>query len=423
MRLFSALIVLTLTSAAFAQNSPQPALKSVTVPITLDHDRIVVDVYLPLPDGSSKRIRGWIDNGDPELRMSQRAAKLMGLTMACDSNSNSCLARAPHEIRIGDMPISLDAVKEAQISRYADADESLMSPGMSAEIKIPSSILRNHDVLINFPDREFTIGQPGTLNFKGVTSKMLVDADTGLIQVPSKLENKNYNFVLDLGTPVTFLSGEGFTSMVVAHPNWPRMVGAVGPANMWGGTDEVKWELMRLERLQFGPLHLTSVPVIAWPDPWQKLFHLHEKMSPAGLLGTDVLLNYRVGLDYRRSTAYFDIGSTFKLPEFDVVGLILRPDPSTHFIIMGVANIGDQPSVPTGDDGVQVGDQLVAVDSTPVADSTIGQVWSLLEGSPGQERKLTIERDGRQIKVVAKVQHFLAEAEEDQSAGKSGKKK
>jgi hypothetical protein len=33
----------------------------------------------------------------------------------------------------------------------------------------------------------------------------------------------------------------------------------------------------------------------------------------------------------------------------------------------------------------------------------------MLEGMPGQERKLTLERGGNQFTVVAKVQHFLGE--------------
>src|SRR5947207_14372372 len=44
----------------------------------------------------------------------------------------------------------------------------------------------------------------------------------------------------------------------------------------------------------------------------------------------------------------------------------------------------------------------------------MGQVWSMLEGMPGQERKLTLERGGKQFTVAAKVRHFLGEeASED----------
>jgi hypothetical protein len=196
------------------------------------------------------------------------------------------------------------------------------------------------------------------------------------------------------------------------------MTGAVGAANMWGLPDEPKWRLMRLDRVQYGPLFLTDAPVVEFSKDYGSWFGKRAEVPTAGLLGAEALMNYRVGLDYAHSMVYFDIGRTFKFPDFDVVGLILRPEDDTRFTILGVADFEGKSSVPE----VQAGDHLVAVDDIPVPDSTMGQVWSLLEGSPGQERKLTIERKGKHFLVVAKVQHFLGDSEEDQSK-KSGKKK
>ena len=424
MRLSTALIALVfLAVSAVAQDAgkPQPEPKSVTVPVTLDHNRVVIDVYLPLSDGSTKRVRGWVDTGDPELQMSQRMAKLMGLAITCDANT--CSAPSPREIMIGAMKISLAALKEVRIPLKPGSAASVMVPGMSAEIKIPSSVLRNYDVLINFPDREFSIGLPGSLNFKGVKSKMLVNASSGFIQIPSKIENKNYSLGLDVGSSISFLSEELFDKLAAAHTEWPRMTGAVGPANMGElGDDEPKWKLVRVDRLQYGPLYLTDVAVANFPKTFSAFFEKDAGSAIAGLLGSNALMNYRIGLDYAHSAAYFDIGNTFKFPEFDVVGLILRPEDDTRFTILGVADFEGKPSVPSGDDGVQPGDHLVAVDGIPVPDSTLGQVWSLLEGSPGQERKLTIEREGKQFNVVAKVQHFLGEMEDGQAKEKSAKK-
>lgn len=424
MRLSTALIALVfLAVSAVAQDAgkPQPEPKSVTVPVTLDHNRVVIDVYLPLSDGSTKRVRGWVDTGDPELQMSQRMAKLMGLAITCDANT--CSAPSPREIMIGALKISLAALKEVRIPLTPESAASVMVPGMSAEIKIPSSVLRNYDVLINFPDREFSIGLPGSLNFKGVKSKMLVNASSGFIQIPSKIENKNYSLGLDVGSSISFLSEELFDKLAAAHAEWPRMIGAVGPANMGElGDDEPKWKLVRVDRLQYGPLYLTDVAVANFPKTFSAFFEKDAGSAIAGLLGSNALMNYRIGLDYAHSAAYFDIGNTFKFPEFDVVGLILRPEDDTRFTILGVADFEGKPSVPSGDDGVQPGDHLVAVDGIPVPDSTLGQVWSLLEGSPGQERKLTIEREGKQFNVVAKVQHFLGEMEDGQAKEKSAKK-
>jgi hypothetical protein len=407
-----------LASVATAQTASNIEPKFVTVPITLDHNRVIIDVYLPLPDGSTKRVRGWVDTGDPDLHVSQRIAKLMGLTVSCDGQA--CAAQTPREFTIGGMKIPLAAVKEAKVPLKPENADSVMVAGTSAEIKIPSTVLRNYDVLINFPDREFSIGLPGTLNFKGVKSKMIVSTSTGFIQVPSRIENKSYNLGLDVGSSISFLSTELFNKLAAAHAAWPHMTGAVGPANVGeAGDDEQNWKLMRVERVQYGPLYLTDVAVAELPKSYSDFFEKDAGASVAGLLGSSALMNYRVGLDYTHSMAYFDIGSTFKFPDFDVVGLVLRPEDDTRFTIVGVADIDGKPSVPE----VQAGDHLAVVDDIPVPDSTLGEVWSMLEGSPGQERKLVIERAGKQFTVLAKVQHFLGESDENSSNTKAGKKK
>jgi PDZ domain len=425
MRFSTALIALVfLAGSVLAQDAGKPAAepKSVTVPVTLDHGRVIIDVYLPLQDGSSKRVRGWIDTGDPNIWMSGRVAGWMGPGVSCDGQGCSGTATpkvVSPEVMIGGMKIFLSAMGQIRVP----GGTSAIAPGTSAEIKVPSSVLRNYDVLINFPDREFSIGLPGSLKFKGVKGKMIVDGSSGFIQIPSKIENKNYNLGLDVGSSISFLSEELFDKLASGHPDWPHMIGAVGPANMGeAGDDETKWRLMRVDRIQYGPLYLTDVAVAEFPKSFSAFFEKDAGAVVSGLIGADSLMNYRVGLDYAHSAVYFDIGRTFKFPDFDVVGLILRPDGDTGFTILGAADFDGKPSVLTGDDGVQAGDHLLAVDGIPVPDSTLGQVWSLLEGTPGQERKLTIERGGKQFTVVAKVQHFLGQAEENQSQEKGGRK-
>ncbi|HKN15962.1 MAG TPA: PDZ domain-containing protein [Candidatus Sulfotelmatobacter sp.] len=401
-----------------AKNEVAP--KFVTVPITLDQNRVIIDVYLPLPDGTTKRVRGWVDTGDSELWMSQRVAGWMGLGVSCDGQMCSGTATATPkvvslEITIGGMKIFLSAMGAVKVP----ALRPTIAAGMSAEIKIPSSVLRNYDVLINFPDREFSIGQPGSLKFKGVKTKMLVNANTGFIRIPSKIEKKSYNLGLDVGSSISFLSDELFEKLAAAHPDWPHMTGAVGPANVGElGDDEPKWKLMRVDRLQYGPLYFTDVAVAEFDKSFSTFFEKQAGGALAGLIGANALMNYRIGLDYAHSTAYFDLGSTFKFPEFDVVGLIVRPEEDTRFTILGVADFDGKPSVPE----VLAGDHLIAVDGIPVPDSTMGQVWSLLEGTPGQERKLTVERNGKEFTVTANVRHFLGEAEEKESQKKSGRK-
>jgi C-terminal processing protease CtpA/Prc len=77
--------------------------------------------------------------------------------------------------------------------------------------------------------------------------------------------------------------------------------------------------------------------------------------------------------------------------------------------------------VPVGPDGVQPEDSLVAVNDISVLTSTMGQVWAMLGGMPGQERRLTIRRGDKEFVVTAQVQHFLGEVPDEKESKKKRK--
>ena len=394
------------------KSAPKSVPKSVTVPATIDHNRVVIPIELPLADGSLQTVRAWVDNGNPELYMSRRVATALGLDVKC--GEKECTAPAPKELLIGRMSIPLADVKEVKIPLRPVNAAAVMALGMNAEINIPSTILRNFDVLVEFPEHKFSIGPPGSIRFQGSSAKVQINAENGLVQVPSQIEKKKYNLALDLGACISFLSDELFAKLSAAHSDWPHMTGAVGSANMWGADEETKWQVMRVDRVQFGPLYLTNVPFVSFPPAFMSFFEKRAGIATAGLIGAEVLQNYRVGFDYAHSTVYFDIGRLFTFPDFDVIGVVLRPELEGGYTILGVANIDGKPTV----EGVKPGDHLEAVNDIPVHGVTMGQVWSMLGGTPGQERKLTIERGGKQMTVVATVQHFLGVAQDEGSTKK-----
>jgi hypothetical protein len=316
------------------------------------------------------------------------------------------------------MALSLAEVKQAKIPLKAVGAASVMATGVNAEMNIPATLLRHYDVLVDFPGHKFSIGTPGTIHFQGSSGKVMVNAENGLIQVPSKIADKKYNLALDFGASISFLSDDLFDKFASAHPDWPHMTGAVGPANMWGSEDETGWKTMRLDRVQCGPLFLTNIAMVRFPGDKEEFFNKRAGVPTAGIVGSNVLQNYRVGLDYAHSTVYFDIGRLFNFPDFDVVGLILRPEDDGRFAVLGVADLDGKPSVPQGTNGVQAGDHLVAVDDIPVRGITMGQVWAMLGGTPGLERRLTLERSGKQLTVSASVEHFLAETPDEKEKKK-----
>jgi hypothetical protein len=388
------------------------AAKVVTVPATIDHNRVIIRADLRLPDGSTESVGAWVDNGNPELYLSRRVATLLGLAVKC--GNQECSAPPPAEIVVGGMSIPLAATKEAKVPLRPVNEAAVLAGGVKAEITIPSTILRHYDVLVDFVERRFSIGAPGTIHFRGASVRVLVNGENGLIQVPSQIEGKKHNLALDVGSCISFLSSELFDQLAAAHSEWPRMTGAVGSANMWGAPEETRWQVMSVGRVQYGPLFLTDVPMVALAKTTLDFFKTRAGVPTVGLIGSNALLNYRVGVDYVHTTVYFDLGRTYKFPDFDVVGLILRPEGDGRFTILGVADFEGQPAV----EGVQAGDRLVAVNRLPVEGATMGQVWAMLGGTPGQEKQLTVERRGKELSVVAQVKHFLGEAPEEEQKKK-----
>jgi hypothetical protein len=382
----------------------QTAPKSVAVPVTLDHNRTIIDVYVSLPEGTTKRVRAWVDNGNSDLWITEALATKLGLSLRGDPKpalaGKERAVEAPNRIEIGGMTIPLAGIKDA----HAMLERESVAPGSSAEITIPSPVLRNYDVLFDYPNRQFTIGMPGSIPFAGESLKAIVNSENGLIQIPSKIHGEEHNLALDVGASVTLVSGELLAQWHKAQPAWPHMVGAIAAANMWGAAEETAWELLRLPTLEFGGTTLTNVVAASFPSRYLKWFEDRAGVATVGLVGANALLDDRVGIDYAHGSVYLARTNPRSAPDMDVVGLILHPEPDERYTILGVADYHGKPSV----SGVEAGDVLLAVEGAPATGATMGQVWSLLGGTPGQTRSLTLERAGKRFTVEAPVHRFLA---------------
>jgi hypothetical protein len=413
----SVLALITILLLAFAAFSQEPP-KSATVPITLDHNWIVIDVYLPLSDGTNKRVRAWVNTGNAKLMMSQRIAALFG---PVDCEGQICKVTSPRALMIGGINLSGKIVRSekphpdfvlngARISlpsaqnAYAPAGvpKDVMVPGMSPEISLPSTVLREHDIVIDYANREFTIGEPGTVPFKGRPSRVQINP-LGIVQIASQIEGQGHDLVLDTGASISSVSGELLSQLRSAHSSWPFMKGGVGVANMFGTSDETEGSILQVPRVGFGGNILNQVLVASLQADSLKRLRERADTEAVGVLGGDALRNYRVGVDYAHSTVYLERVTNTPATALNVVGLTLRPEPDGRYTVLAIVDVEGKPSVPE----VKPGDTLLGIDGAPATGATMGQVWSLLSGSPGQTRSLTLERDGKRFTVDAPVRYFL----------------
>jgi PDZ domain len=383
--------------AAALASSQTSAQTPATVPVTLDHNHIIIDVYFPMPDGSKTRARAWVDPGDTKLSITQALSKKLGLAVS-GSQSDHRVSQLPEEMLLGGMPLSLRGIKEATAM-----SEASIAPGSSASIKLPATALRNYDVEINYPDREFTIANAGKLHFDGTAVKVAIGELTGLVQMQCDVAGEKHTIAFDPGTTVSWISGELISKWHKEHPDWPAMLGAVGPANLWGLPGEPTWHVLRIPKIQCAGVQFSNGIAVPFDKETIEWYQKRAAVATIGLIGADVVLNYRVGIDYAHSTVYLRAESKYTPPGIDVVGLTLRPEEDETYTVIGVSARDGKPAVAE----VKVGDTLLTVDGARVTGATMGQVWSLLSGSPGDVRTLGLTREGKLITVKATVYRYL----------------
>jgi hypothetical protein len=384
------IVVIVLRTSLLAQD----AAKAGTVPVTLDHNRIVIDVYVPLKDGTTKRVRGLVDTTRTQVMISQRVAQMIGASVSCDGQI--CSTRPPQAILVGGLRIPFSPGSPAATTVLTDNATDVLIPGMGPEVVIPATVLANYDLLIDYANRQFTIGPAGSVRFAGTAVPVKV-ANNGQILLTAKVSGRSYEFGLDTGLSASLVTSAQFDRWHKEEPTWPYVAGALGAGNMSDSPDEVHREMLRVPSILLGSVSLRDALVASNVDVPQDTL--------TGLLGGEALKGARIGLDYAHSMVYFEQLSSAPVAGLDVVGLTLRPEVNGRFTVVAVVPYEGQPSVPN----VKVGDVLLGIDGAPVTGATMGQVWSLLGGEPGQTRKLIIERDGNRLTIDATVRRFLAE--------------
>jgi hypothetical protein len=395
---------LMLSAAALPAQTP----RSVTVPVTLDHNRMLVQAEVQRRDGSWRTALLWIDTGNPNMMMSEAFARDLGIDLSGaqrTAEGGALATQPPAGVRIGGMPVSFDSVRATVL-----LDPHWIFGTMHIDANLPSTVLQRYHVVFDYPRRRLTLAQPGSLRPRGARAAASVNPVTGIVQIDAVVGADTLSLALDNGASYSFFSAGVLERLARAHPAWPRATGAVGAANIWGRwPEEATWPIVRVSEMQWGPVRLTDVAVVGLPDFFGEGVSLSDWYSRKaarrveGFLGPNALLPFRVEIDYANSAVYFERGAATDTHDLDIVGLTLQPQTNDSYQVIGVAAKDGRPSVA----GVEPGDVLLEVGAHRVTGATMGTVVDALRGTPGDVRTLVLERAGRRFTVTARVERFL----------------
>lgn len=111
-------------------------------------------------------------------------------------------------------------------------------------------------------------------------------------------------------------------------------------------------------------------------------------------------------IDYPNGMTYWRKQKAFDREELDRIGLTLvRRDE--HYFVGGIVHKAyDASTEAPAVEGVEIGDELIAVDGILVRGAGKDVVLSALHGKPGESRRLSLERGGMRVEVDAAVTRF-----------------
>ncbi|MEW6745779.1 MAG: hypothetical protein AB1486_23775 [Planctomycetota bacterium] len=405
---FVSLLASAVASLHLVALAQEEKIVSATVPIVLDHNRMLVDAEFQRRDGTWRRARLWVDSGNPAFFMSEALARDLGvdLSVAGEQAVEGRLeVPPPKAVRIGGMPLRFEGVASTVLF-----EPRWLFSTMQNDANLPATVLRKYHVVFDYPGLELTLAAPGSLEPRGLRAGARIHPDTGIVQIDAVIDGEKLSLALDNGASYSFVSDTVLARLSRHHPGWPRGIGAVGGANIWGWwADEATWPLLRLPGIEWGPARLEDVGIVGLPKifpngtslgDWYSL----KTASPVdGFLGPNAFKAFRVEIDFANSAVYFERVEEPDPHDMDIVGLTLRPELDGSYLVVGVAGKGGKPAV----DKVQPGDKLLQVGDLVTTGATMGTVVDSLRGKPGDVRTLVLERNGKRFTVEARVERFL----------------
>lgn len=375
----------------------------VTVPLHIEYNRPFVDFEMRGVDGRAHTARFWIDTGGGAFIITKALARKLGMAWeeVMESNEGHFAPCSPPALSLAGMPIHLESSQT-----FIDLNPSeYFAPGTFADGLISGHMLASYQVIVDYPHQQFTLATPGALTPRGIPLATPIHPESGFPRLEVQIDGRMYGMLLDTGASHTMISRALLDELAETHPDWPRVNGAFGTANMGFEQADKGQCMLRLTELAVGPYSLADVSVVSRKSGTFEEYMSSMMAGPiVGALAGNVLRCFRVEIDYAGQTTYLEQYATPDPHDMDMFGLTLLPQGDGSYRVLEIAMGGDVAQVV---EQMQVGDLLLRVDQQEITDLSLASVVDTLRGTPGQIHALQLERAGQRKEIQVPVGHIL----------------
>jgi len=371
------------------------ATAPVRVPMQLELGRPYIDVTLKGPGGKYVKAHAYVDTGGGAIILSSGLADRLALKATGKAEKDGGTWLAPTAVPtfgLGDHVLKL-----VDARAYISTKEPRVLGHTDAEMALPGRFLGHYIVVFDYPARTFTLAEPGSYKPDGTAVKTTFGG--GMPAVRISVAGKSHGFLLDTGGQYCMVSDAELRPWREQHPDWPKVDGVYGPANMQIGPFETKLAMLRIAALQWGPFRIEGVGAVSRPrGPYEKMMSGIVGTPVVGSIGGNVLRHFKVTVDYPAQKVYLDGPPLVRDASVDMVGIMLEPAPHGGYEVAGTIS---------GMKDIRVGDELLEVDGHDATRAPFSRIATWLGGPPGTARTLLLQRGGRRLTVRAMVQPIL----------------
>jgi hypothetical protein len=377
------------------------ALDHVTVPMSVEGNAPIVTLQFKKPNGGTRTARFLFDSGGGAIILDEGLATDLGLKPEGPELSDDGQRYRGVNVtaaRVGGMPLDLSASKA-----FVHLGTASFTNRDTVEGMLPGKALEHYQVVLDYPQQLWSIGSPGTLAHRGERLSAPYVASSGHPRIEVSIGGATFGLLLDTGAEVTLLREGLLRGWAREHPNWSRGSGAVGPANMGGGTDDGHLLLLRIPAFQLGTFTVAQVVAASRPDQTYSATSYETPAAIVGALGGNVLSQFRVEIDYPEQLLFLKPSGKTPEHDFDTVGLVLDTNATGELVVRAVSSSASsitQQNILPGDVILQIGN----VSKTPY---TLTQAARALSGTVGERKQLRILRNGEPMTVTVTVSRIL----------------
>jgi hypothetical protein len=360
----------------------------------------IVTLSFKRPDGGVRIARFLFDTGGGGIIFDEKLARDIGLQPegppAFSDGQQYRRVNVPAAFE-GEMPIDLGTSKA-----FMHLGAASFTNRVAVEGLLPGKALERYQVVLDYPRQLFSVEQAGSLPHRGKQLACPYIASSGHPRVEVGIDGASYGFLLDTGTELTLARRDILQHWSKGHPDWPKSVGAAGPANE-GGTSDDDVFLLRISALQLGGFQLTHLAIASRPDETYDPTSYETPASIIGALGGNVLRRFRVEIDYPDQLLFLERSIKTEVDGFDTVGLVLGTNSAGQLVVHAVSSTA---SVVT-QRNVLPGDVILGMTGSVRVPQTLVEAAEALSGTPGERKQLRILRGGKVMTVTAIVARIL----------------